>query len=140
MRFLTLIPALVLSASAYATNDVSIACTTQDGGKTYPEFNLTLRKGAVIDLTVEEYAIIKNGVQQENNDIGSQVFDVKVGKPSVTDNGVIKLSVSLQDYSDMLSWDITVAPDSKEAAVVDGLMTSDGDDKNHVSAISVTCQ
>jgi len=143
MKFLALMPALALSASAFAataTANVKVTCTTKANGKPYAELTLDIEKGVVQELLIESYEIIKNGVKQDDRTVAREAFDVVVSKPTVTDNGVVKLTASLQDYSDQLAWDIAVAPDSKEVVVVDYLKTSDGDDMNHVSAQSLKCK
>jgi hypothetical protein len=129
-----------LNGFADATNSASLTCTTKDGnGTAFKYLDINIQNGKVVDLFIENYQILVNGTQQDDNTIGGEVFDVSVGQPQVTDQETIKLEVSLQDYSDMLHWDITVAPDSHEAAVVWGLQTSDGDSLEHVNGVSLDC-
>ena len=91
------------------------------------------------ELTLGQYGIVKASAVVEDEKIGHSVFGVSVGKIRKS-GGLQKFSANLQDYSDVMSWDVIVSPEAGEAVVISHFQSSDGDDLPHVSAVNLQCK
>src|SRR5262245_56806905 len=65
---------------------------------------LTHRGRTILDETIATYRVIENGAQRADTAIGDSVLDVVPSPVTFVDTQELKLSLSLQDYSDRQSW------------------------------------
>jgi hypothetical protein len=139
VRIILMITTFFLSVISQA---VSFDCQVLDAnGKTNDYLKLAYDlSGQIQNLSVNGYSIVENGKQKEDRDIGQDVFDVEIGGlKALSSNGKI-LNVSLHDYSDMVTYAITLSEESGEAAIVSTYVSSDGDGRLHVTGIPLTCK
>jgi len=130
----------VQTAFADTTSSFLLSCKIRGGDARYKALILSLENGKVMNLTVDGYAVVAKGVQANDQAIGPSVFGVNVGAPLQGEDGVIKLEVSLRDYSDVMSWELRVSPATKEAAMISYFESSDGDGLEHVISSGLDCE
>jgi hypothetical protein len=133
------------SALSLRKGTLSWTCKGSDG---HVALQLTHKDTVITTETVDAYPVIVNGAQQADSAIGQNVFDVVAGKITFIDSQEMQLKLSLQDYSDIMSWtfilqaDPNASPDftTHYAGVeLSTYQSSDGDDLFHPTSDLVTC-
>ena len=123
-------------------------------GTEFESLNIEIEDMKIKKLNVAEYAIIKDGKKQPDDDIGQSVFNVTVGDIKVSHSRQLFIKVNLQDYSDVQSFAITLIADSTsdwneeeerqildyQAVLISNFYSSDGDSLLHTQAKVLNCQ
>jgi hypothetical protein len=109
---------------------------------------LTHKGRTIVSETVEIYTVIKDGKQQDDRAIGQEVFNVKPSQLTALDEQELKLTLSLEDFSDERSYTVILQrnPDSDgggtsafAGVLLDTFQSSDGDDLLHPRARLLAC-
>lgn len=101
---------------------------------------VSLQNHQIQNLFIGGYQVIVNGKQVSDHEIGESVFNVSVTPVVVDDNETKRFKVTLQDYSDVQSWEIVVNETTKEAFVAFGFQSSDGDGLFHITEVKLICK
>jgi hypothetical protein len=124
---------------------LSWKCKGSAGG--YQMLSLVHSGKAVWAETVEAYDVIKDGAQVADQSAASTVFNIKVGAPVFHEGGQqVELTASLQDYSDILSWQFILQANTDfsgttySGVALSTFESSDGDDLLHPSAQLLSCK
>lgn len=122
--------------SSLAITTYNLDCTMPNGSPV----KIAVKDGQIQELTIEAYTVIRGGKQLSDQEIGRQVFDVKVDGPHIRRNGRQSIKLSLQEYSDKQSWRILISKGGRKATLNKYYQSSDGDGLPHHSRIKLTCQ